>query len=883
MTILQKRYRLLLSLALVVSGGSTCAAGNDTASARSRGELRAAAGYLQSLGAMMVRRVRVWLRFLFLASFVLTAGFSAAQSITVLEAEPVATSWCGGDAYLCAQTGGYPVGSGWAVSPQEAAAKWIAWYNTQIRDATATLTGVFSDVVTLATVDPNYGHRTRPWYWFRFHVAANDGSWSRHGDGQFYTLSTCAIGWYVDTLQGYATSGVNRNSAGAEYVFYTSLTRPCMLSADRITEIKACCDATNWFGNPIHAKWGTKRVEEIDYRGFGSNSLTLSRYYRSHGNVLSTFASNLSGFGLYWTHTYSARVFGIGSDPSSATHTVGVLRGSGAVLFFTRTGATSDTYEGDLDIPDSLVSLRDASGAITGWRLYTATNTVETYDAAGRLTGTYTARGSGQSIAYDASGRMSAVADAFGHRLTFTYNASNEIESVLLPGGQVVQYTYSPLLNLIGVTYPSVASRSYIYDSSAGNQYLTGILDENASRYATYAYDSVGHAISSYHGDGVGAVKISYAQSGGHAITGPTGSTTVVGFTDVANSNRLASNTVPCGACGSQSAASLKAISYDVNGNFSSTVDFNDNRICYSHDLVRNVETARVEGLANTASCPSLVAANAALPADSRKTTVAWHPDWRLQTGIAEPNRITILVYNGQADPFNGNAIASCAPTTTPLPDGKPIAVVCKRVQQATTDGNGSQGFAATLDSSVPMRAWAYTYDSFGQVLTARDPNNNTTTNVYYSATDPDVSKRGNLQSVTNAVGHVTQFTAYDGNGRPLSITDPNGTVTTLTYHPRGWLTSRAVGGEWTTYDYDGVGQVTKVTQPDGSHVQYTYDAAHRLTQLQDGLGNKIVYTLDAMGNRIKEEAKDPSGTLARVKHQVVDSLNRLHQSIGAQ
>jgi len=91
------------------------------------------------------------------------------------------------------------------------------------------------------------------------------------------------------------------------------------------------------------------------------------------------------------------------------------------------------------------------------------------------------------------------------------------------------------------------------------------------------------------------------------------------------------------------------------------------------------------------------------------------------------------------------------------------------------------------------------------------------------------------------------------------------------------------VGGETTTYDYDAAGQLTKVTLPDASYLQYTYDGAHRLTQIQDGLGNKIVYTLDAMGNRIKEQAYDPSLQLARMRQQVYDSLNRLHQSVGAQ
>ena len=81
--------------------------------------------------------------------------------------------------------------------------------------------------------------------------------------------------------------------------------------------------------------------------------------------------------------------------------------------------------------------------------------------------------------------------------------------------------------------------------------------------------------------------------------------------------------------------------------------------------------------------------------------------------------------------------------------------------------------------------------------------------------------------------------------------------ITALTYSPRGWLKSRTVGGETTTYAYDAAGQLTQVTQPDGSLTQYTYDAAHRLVQVQDGLGNRIVYTLDAVGNRIAEEAFD--------------------------
>lgn len=105
-------------------------------------------------------------------------------------------------------------------------------------------------------------------------------------------------------------------------------------------------------------------------------------------------------------------------------------------------------------------------------------------------------------------------------------------------------------------------------------------------------------------------------------------------------------------------------------------------------------------------------------------------------------------------------------------------------------------------------------------VLTADGPRTDVsdiTTYTYYAADDTDLGKRGNLATITNALGHVTQITAYDLNGNPLTVIDPNGVTTTLTYDPRQRLTSRTVGTERTSYDYDGVGQLLKVTLPDGS------------------------------------------------------------------
>ncbi|MBT9522759.1 MAG: RHS repeat protein, partial [Dechloromonas sp.] len=214
----------------------------------------------------------------------------------------------------------------------------------------------------------------------------------------------------------------------------------------------------------------------------------------------------------------------------------------------------------------------------------------------------------------------------------------------------------------------------------------------------------------------------------------------------------------------------------------------------------------------------------------------------------------------------------------------QPIGVVCSKTEQATSDANGSKGFSAAITGTA--RNWTYTYNAFGQVLTANGPRTDVadvTTTTYYDAADPDLGKRGNVATITNALGQVTQITAYDLNGNPLTIIDPNGVITTLTYDLRQRLTSRSVGGETTSYTYDAVGQLLKVTLPDGSYTAYTYDPAHRLTAIADPVGNSIAYTLDAMGNRTQEDVKDPAGQLARTRSHIFDALSRLAQDVGAQ
>ncbi|QSX76736.1 RHS repeat protein [Lysobacter arenosi] len=163
----------------------------------------------------------------------------------------------------------------------------------------------------------------------------------------------------------------------------------------------------------------------------------------------------------------------------------------------------------------------------------------------------------------------------------------------------------------------------------------------------------------------------------------------------------------------------------------------------------------------------------------------------------------------------------------------------------------------------------------------------------YYAADHTDCAtipancrwRRGDLWKLTDAVGHVTETLRYDGAGRVLSVKEPDGVIADFEYHPRGWLTPHKIRGadaategddQITRIDYYPTGLVSSTTLPDGRFTSYVYDAAHRLIDIVDAEGNRIHYTLDNAGNRVKEEVKGSDDTLKRTLSRVYNQLGQL-------
>lgn len=624
----------------------------------------------------------------------------------------------------------------------------------------------------------------------------------------------------------------------------------------------ACSDASRpQAGDPIAIGSGQSFQVDADYRSPLSHGLSFQRFYNS--------ADSTEGvLGVGWQHTFMRRIVVFSSNGAPAQ--ADVVRASGRLVRFEAAGGT---WVPDATEPSSLERLPD------GWRYRSGANELETYDAQGRLLSVTSATGYAMRVTRDAAGRVSSVEDSFGRSLALGYDADGKLSWLRDVAGATVHHGYttvSGVSTLHRVTDAAGATRTYLHELARFAGALTGLQDQNGARHASWSFDDTGRAVSSERAGGVDRTVLAYA-TGSTSVTDALGATRVLGHQAIDGVAFLSSASQPAG---SGCSAATRRWQHDTAGNLIEKDDFNQTRSCYAYDD-RHRPVRRVEGLDTSQGCAAVLTQDAALPATARKLSLQWHPDWRIETRRAEPNRIVTRVYHGQPDPFNAQATASCAPADALLPDGKPIAVLCKQVVQASTDGDGHLGFGAALPSE-PDRVTLWTYNALGQVLTATDqgPDGDTTITYVYYADTTDTHTRGDLQSITTAAGDVTQFVAYNRHGQVLQRIAPDGSVTNTTYDAMQRPLSAAVDGEEVRFTYDPVGQLTRISDDDGGWVGFSYDDAHRRTAAFNHVGGRIDDRLDAAGHLIGQTVNDPDGALTRQLARSIDLLGRVQQQV---
>jgi RHS repeat-associated protein len=575
------------------------------------------------------------------------------------------------------------------------------------------------------------------------------------------------------------------------------------------------CDVA---GEPIRISTGDMFEGVTDYSTAGENPLAFARYYHSLADPNSAAMT----LGKNWRSTYD-RYLRISSS-------VVVERADGQELVFS---LLNGTWASDSDVNVQLLQ----SGSI--WTLIDSDDTIETYSSAGLLTTIQAVDGYKQTMAYNGNNQLTNVTDSLGRALSLTYQ-NNLLHTVTAPNGLVLTYGYNASSGtttnrLTSVTYSTTpqTSQSYLYESNSLPFALTGILDENGNRYASWTYDSKNRATSSRLGTGADLTSIYYNDSdGSRIVTNALGQALHYIFTNLQNVpklteiDRLATATTP---------AAVMKQTYDSKGYLASISDWNTNLTSLVNDP-RGLPVFKTEASGTS---------------QTRAFTNIWYQTLHLPGLVYGPRMSSFLNY----DTNTGNLLSR-------------------------TDTDNSTN-TVPYSTAGQTRIWTNTYGSFGHLLTATGPRTDVIATTSYT-----YDTNGNVSTVTDPLGHKTTLTNYNGSGLPATIIDPNGVTTRLTYDARDRLLTRAVlaasGNATNTFGYDAVGQLTSLTLPDGERLTYQYDAAHRLQSVSNSIGESISYLLDANDDITNQTIHSASGAIVKTQSRVFDALGRLIQDIGA-
>lgn len=680
--------------------------------------------------------------------------------------------------------------------------------------------------------------------------------------------------------------------------------------------------------NPVVISTGAKTLEALDYAS-ADGLFRIGRQYRSF-QVGSPFQQRVlpraipRGLHGSWNFEFNREIqFGIvAGTPSTPDATVAILMpdGTGQAFVLQPNGTWAEepgggfsTSSGNLklelltSLPSDLAALRDIP---TTWRLTDEVDTVWILETRRDLNGgpfvfgwptsMTTRSGYSQTFSYAGDGSLAAITDVFGRTATFEWDSfqitthqpvptgaapiATAVKRIALPDGTSLNYGYEdipppPSTYYTGALWvsrwrggyaPSGAgggssvaayraflpkfqrlskverrssgdtaldSVSYLYENPVFGRNVTGIVDHRGERVGTFAYDGAGRTTKSELADGAEVNTFTYGVNGSarvRSVTNEFGKRQTYTFGELSSVRRDYQLTSIASDATASTPATTTTLGY-AGGTF----------LANSTDAEgRQVITAR-----DSRGRPTSIVEASATP-DQRTTTITWHPVFNVPETISTERVTEARSYDAQ-----GRLVSLTMTDTT--------------------------GHTVPYSTNGQSRTYTYSWDANGRLLSQNGPlapvgtQDDTATFTYDAA--------GNMLTMRNALGQITSYAGHDANGRPGSMTDPNGVVTTFAYDLLGRIlgitvkhpTNPALDAT-TSMLYDPVGNVTQLALPGTAPLIMEYDAVNRLTVTRSASGERFEFAYDAMGNVTRESVKRTDGSTSRFVRREFDELGRL-------
>ena len=481
-----------------------------------------------------------------------------------------------------------------------------------------------------------------------------------------------------------------------------------------------------------------------------------------------------------------------------------------------------------------------------GWVLTHKDRSVWQFNAQGRLVGAEDASGRRLDVALDGNGRPVSISDrASGRSLSLGWNAQGLVETVrtTATGGEgyspqplVTRYVFDAQQRLVRVcdarNPDPVAGFCTIYAYEGSSARLVSVTEPGGNVVRRVGYAADGRV--AWSENGAGERRTFTYSSGATTVTdGRSFSTTYLydaAFRTVAIIDPL---------------GGVTSFEYDSRGFRRRMTDPNGRSTEHVHDERGNI----VESRDATGAVTRTTFDAADNPIEVRDPRSASATD-------------TAFLTSATFDAA-GNRLTETLPGTPEQPAG-----VVRR--WSYTVAGEDQGFgpvpAGLVKTFNPGRGGdtVYAYDRDGDLRRRTDPSGLVTT------WDHDALGRVISETVTWATGEsATRTMSWDQQSRVRVVTEPAVTTSVTgvsvtaqersirTYDRNGRLASVEVRdvaagstmpARTTTYAYDGNGRLVSTTDPEGGTVARTFDAAGHVASVTDQLGRVVRFTVDANG-----------------------------------
>ncbi|MBI2768760.1 MAG: hypothetical protein HYX47_04015 [Burkholderiales bacterium] len=561
-------------------------------------------------------------------------------------------------------------------------------------------------------------------------------------------------------------------------------------------------------GNPITPATGEKTQVETDFQDIAAHPLNWVRNFRSTWATGSPRAGLLdAGLGKVWSHNHAISL--TLRDGLAMINT-----GEGDAYVFSQQVVGGQTAWVSSSGPDRLVQ----SGA--GYLFVSSQDDSQwQFDAGGRLLTVTQRNGWVMSYTYNA-GRLVQVRNQFGRALSLAYDVAGRLASVTAPDGQTFRYAYDANAALTQVIYADNTSRGYVYENGTYPMALTGVVDENGRRFASFAYDGQGRGLSTEHAGGVERYEVSYDPNGGSAVvTDPLGTARTKRYAAQQGKLTVVDSDVPAA-----DGPAIRSREQSSDGLLSSETDYLGIKTFYTWDATRQLRTG--------------VTAAAGLP-EAQTVNTTWHSQWRLPVQIDEAGRRTLYEYDSQAN------LTRRTVTDTALG-------ISRSWSYGWTNG-------LMISSTDPLgRQAGFQYDAAGNLTKSTNALGHVTQFAYDTA--------GRVKTLATPAGAVANY-LYDARNRLVS---------------RAVVPAGGGAAETDSFSYTPSGQLARAVSASGFALDYTYDTAQRLVGVRDTFGNTAAYVLDGMGNRTRTEMRDALGNLAFTQTRFMNAINRVEYVVGA-